>query len=94
MISFMNFIVNISLFRFQEAKKKIEELYPSDISKFKFIEGNANNSLSFAENYFDTGVCIVIIEHIYVIFYLVKEMYKILKSKGYMIAEIPNMGLV
>lgn len=49
--------VDISPSRLQEAKKKIERLCPSDISKFKFIEENADSSLPFQDNYFDTIVC-------------------------------------
>ena len=58
------YCVNISLSRFQEAKKKIEELYPLDISKFKFIEGNADNSIPFPDNYLYAIVCIAVIEHV------------------------------
>ena len=84
--------VDISPSRIEEAKEKIKDLYPSDISKFKFIEGNADDPLPFQDNYFDTIVCIAVIEHIYDVFFLVREMYRVLKPDSYMIAEVPNIA--
>jgi len=84
--------MDISPSRLQEAKKKIEELYPSDISKFKFIEENADEPLPFPDNYFDAVICVAVIEHVYDIFSLVREMYRVLKPDGYVIAEVPNIG--
>jgi len=84
--------MDISPSRLQEAKKKIEELYPSDILKFKFIEGNADRSLPFPDNYFDTILCVAVIEHVYDIFFLVKEIYRMLKPGGCVIAQVPNIG--
>lgn len=83
--------VDIAPSRLEEAKEKIEELYPSDILKFKFIEGNADNPLPFPDNYFDAIICVAVIEHVYDIFFLVKEIYRILKPEGYVIAQVPNI---
>lgn len=74
------------------SEKKIEELCTSDISKFKFIEGSEYDPFPFQDNYFDTIVCIAVIEHVYDIFFLVKEIYRMLKPGGYIIAEVPNIG--
>lgn len=84
--------IDISPSRLQEAKKKIEEHYPSDISKFKFIEENADEHLPFPNNYFDTIICVAVIEHVYDIFSLVKEMYRVLRPGGYVVAEVPNIA--
>jgi len=84
--------MDISPSRLQEAKKKIEELYPSDISKFKFIEENPNRPLPFPDNYFDTIICVAVIEHVYDIFSLVREMYRVLKPDSYVIAQVPNIA--
>lgn len=84
--------MDISPSRLQEAKKKIEKLYPLGILNFKFIEGNADNSLPFSDNYLDAIVCIAVIEHVYDIFSLVKEMYRVLRPGGYVVAEVPNIA--
>jgi ubiquinone/menaquinone biosynthesis C-methylase UbiE len=46
------------------------------MSRFKFIKGKADNSLPFPDNYFDTIICIAVIEHVYYIFSLAKEFVK------------------
>lgn len=84
--------VGISPSRIEEAIKITKDLCPSDTLKIKFIEGNADSSLPFQDNYFDTIVCIAVIEHVYDIFFLVKEIYRTLKPGGYVIAEVPNIG--
>ncbi len=85
--------MDISPSRLQEAKRKIEELCPSDISKFKFIEGNVDNQFPFPDNYFDAIICIAVIGHVYDIFSLVREIYRVLRSQdGYVIAEVPNIA--
>lgn len=84
--------VDISPFRLEEAKKITKNLYPSDILKFKFLEGNADNTLSFPDDFFDTIICIAVIEHVYDIFSLIREMYRVLKPDGYVIAQVPNIA--
>jgi methionine biosynthesis protein MetW len=84
--------VDISPSRLEEVKKTTKDLYPSDILKFKFLEGNADSSLPFQDNYFDTIVYVAVIEHVYDIFFLIKEIYRILKPGGCIIAEVPNIG--
>jgi len=84
--------VDISPSRLREAEKNIEKLCPLDISKFKFLEGNADDSLRFPDNYFDTIICMAVIEHVYDIFSLVKEIYRVLKPNGCVIAQVPNIA--
>jgi len=84
--------VDIAPSRLREAKEKIEKLHPLDISRFNFIEGNLDNSLPYPDNYFDTIVCMAVIEHVYDIFSLVKEIYRMLKADGYVIAVVPNIA--
>jgi len=39
--------------RLREAEAKIKKLHPSEVLKFKFVEGNADDSLPFPNNLFD-----------------------------------------
>ena len=77
--------------RLEEAKEKIRSLYPLEVPRFKFVEGNADEVLPFSNDFFDAVTCIAVIEHVYDIFSLVREMYRVLKPGGYIIAEVPNI---
>jgi len=78
--------------RLKEAEAKIKQIDPSKASKFKFIEGNADDPLPFPDDFFDVITCIAVMEHVYDIFSLAKEMYRVLKPGGYVIAEVPNIA--
>lgn len=78
--------------RLKEAEAKIKESDPSKASKFRFVEGNADDPLPFPNDFYDVITCIAVMEHVYDIFPLVKEMYRVLKPGGYIIAEVPNIA--
>jgi len=86
------FGVEISPSRIQEAKTKAEQLFHSKYSRFKFIETNVDNPLPFPDNFFDVVTCIAVIEHVYDIFSLINEMHRVLKPRGYIVAEVPNIA--
>lgn len=83
--------LDVSPSRLREAEQKVKELCPAGISKFIFVEGNADERLPFPDGYFDVITCIAVIEHVYDIFSLVKEMHRVLKPSGYVIAQVPNI---
>lgn len=78
--------------RLKEAEAKIKESDPSKASKFRFVEGNADDPLPFPNDFYDVITCIAVMEHVFDIFSLVKEMYRVLKPGGYIIAEVPNIA--
>ena len=84
--------LDIAPSRLKEAKSKIKEINSFKISKFKFVEGNADDHLPFPNDFYDVIICIALIEHVYDIFFLVKEIYRVLKPDGYVIIEVPNLA--
>jgi methionine biosynthesis protein MetW len=84
--------LDIAPSRISEAKINVKKLHPNMASKFNFIERNADDYLPFADSIFDTIICIASIEHIYDIFALVREMHRLLKQGGYVIAQVPNIA--
>lgn len=84
--------LDVASSRLRKAEVKGKELLSFEASKFKFIEGNADDSLPFPDNFFDAITCIAVMKHIYDVFSLVKEMHRVLKPDGYVIAEVPNIA--
>jgi len=78
--------------RLREAEVKIEELYLSEASRFKFVEGNVDDSLPVRDNFFDAITCIAVIEHAFDIFSLIREMHRVLKPGGHVVAQVPNIA--
>ena len=50
------------------------------------------NFSSNHSNAFDVITCIAVMEHVYDIFSLAKEMFRVLKPGGYVVAEVPNIA--
>lgn len=78
--------------RLQETEAKVRDLYPSETSKFNFVEGNVDDPLPFPDNFFDVITCIAVMGQVYDIFSLVKEIHRVLKPGGYVIAQAPNIA--
>lgn len=84
--------LDVSPSRLKEAENYVKQTTPTDSPKFKFIEGNADSQLPFPADFFDTIVCMATVEHVYDIFSLCKEIYRVLKPSGFVIAEVPNIA--
>jgi len=84
------YAIDITPISLQEAMKKVKNIEKIS-SKFKFIERDVNKSLPFQDNFFDGVLCLAVIEHIYDVFSLIKEIYRVTKRGGYVIAEVPNI---
>ena len=84
--------IDVSPSKIQEAKVKAKQLFSSKYAKFKFTEKNADEMFEYPDNFFDVVTCIASIEHIYDIFGLVREINRVLKPGGYVVAEVPNIA--
>lgn len=78
--------------RLREARERVKDAFPLETSKFKFIRGNVDEPLPFPDNFFDAVVCLAVMEHVYDIFSVCKEMYRVLRPSGYMVTEVPNIA--
>jgi len=84
--------VDIAPSRLEEARKTVAEKYSDLPNKFYFHEGNLDQAMEFESDYFDTIICLTTLEHVYDVYLLVKELYRMLKPGGYVIAEVPNIA--
>jgi len=84
--------IDIASSRLEEARKTVAEKYSDLPNRFYFYEGNLDKRMDFESGFFDTIICLAILEHVYDIYSLVKELYRVLKPGGYVIAEVPNIA--
>jgi SAM-dependent methyltransferase len=84
--------IDIAPSRLEEAKKIVAEKYDNVCNKFILCEGNVDKKLDFESDFFDTIICLPILEHVYDIYFLVKELYRILRPGSYVIGEVPNIA--
>jgi len=79
---------------------RIEEAYKSAVKKFgennnfHFSVCNINEKINFPDNMFDAVTSIAVLEHVFDPYYVVSEVYRILKPSGIFIAEVPNIAYV
>jgi ubiquinone/menaquinone biosynthesis C-methylase UbiE len=55
---------------------------------------NINEKINFPDNMFDAVTSIAVLEHVFDPYYVVSEVYRILKPSGIFIAEVPNIAYV
>lgn len=84
--------IDIAPSRLEEARKTVAEKYSNLSKRFYFYEGNLDKGIDFESGFFDTIICLAILEHVYDIYLLVKELYRVSKPGGYVIAEVPNIA--
>jgi ubiquinone/menaquinone biosynthesis C-methylase UbiE len=90
-----------------KARDKFNEVYgiditPSQIEEAKKNAGkfsnvifsvyNVNEKIDFPDDMFDTVTSIAVIEHIFDLYFVIGEIYRVLKSGGIFIVEVPNIA--
>jgi methionine biosynthesis protein MetW len=84
--------IDIAPSRLEEAKKTIAEKYSDLPNRFHFCEANLDKGIDFENSFFDTIICIATLEHVYDIYLLVKEIYRMLNQGGCVIVQVPNIA--
>ncbi len=84
--------IDIAPSMIKEANETVATKYLNLPNRFYFYEGNLDRRIGFESNFFDTIICLAVLEHIYDIYPLVKELYRVLKSGGHVIVEVPNIA--
>jgi len=84
--------IDIAPSRLDEARKTVAERYSDLPNRFYFYEGNLDRTMEFESDFFDTIICLATLEHVYDIYSVVEEIYRILKPSGDVIVEVPNIA--
>lgn len=77
----------------KEAESKYLNIYGPN-KKIRFHHGNIGSALPFADNTFDTTTCLAVIEHVFDPYFLIKELRRVLKKDGILIANVPNVAYI
>jgi len=81
--------VDISPSRIAEAEKLRDKDHKG--SNINLTTVDIDKSLPYKDDYFDVITCIATFEHIYDPYTLIKEISRILKKKGVLVLEVPNI---
>lgn len=84
--------IDISSSRIMEAQIKI--MQKSDRDSYKFMMCNINEKLGFDDATFDAVTSIAVIEHIFDPYFVIAEIFRVLKPGGIFIAEVPNVAYI
>ncbi|MFA6569624.1 MAG: class I SAM-dependent methyltransferase [Bacteroidota bacterium] len=86
--------LDVSRSRLRSIKLKYSQ-FPEDIrKKVSFKYGDADLKLRFPNNYFDTVTIVAVLEHLYDPIKVMDEIYRVLKVRGKVIVQIPNLGFL
>jgi 2-polyprenyl-3-methyl-5-hydroxy-6-metoxy-1,4-benzoquinol methylase len=85
--------VDISPFRIDEAVRTTKQLFPEECG-FYFAVCNINKKIDYPEEMFDSVTCIAVIEHIFDPYFVLNEIHRVLKPKGKLIVEVPNIAYI
>ena len=81
--------IEIAPSRIDRIKKKIEN---EDENNIRVRVGDANQRLDFKDGYFDTITAISVLEHLFDPYYFMSECYRLLRSNGTLIVQVPNIA--
>jgi len=78
--------INIS-----EAKKYIKKS-TGDLRNVYVVLSDANGKLPYRNGFFDTIVCVAVLEHLFDPYWFMSEVARVLKPGGRLIVEVPNLA--
>lgn len=85
------FGIDISPTRIKKAQELAKQKF-SDSNKLHFLVEDINKGISFPDETFDVVTCVAVLEHIFDPYFVLDEVYRILKPKGVFVLEVPNIA--
>lgn len=86
--------VDIARTRIEKANKRLNALPSPKKKRVKFIISDADVILPFHQNEFDTIIMIATFEHFFDPYKVIEEVTRILKAKGTLIIQVPNLAFL
>lgn len=85
------FGIDISPSRIKKARDLAGQKFPDD-KKIHFSVQDISKGLSFPDEMFNVITCVAVLEHIFDPYFVLDEIYRILKPQGILILEVPNIA--
>jgi ubiquinone/menaquinone biosynthesis C-methylase UbiE len=82
--------VDISPSRIKETEERARSI--SDSQKFHFIVSNLNEKIPLPDKMFDAITCVATLEHLFDPYFVIDEIYRLLRPDGILILEVPNIA--
>jgi len=82
--------VDISSERVKQARDLIAASYPNRVGQF--LVANLNRTFPFPDASMDAIGAIAILEHVFDVYFFVRECHRILTSQGIIVIEVPNVA--
>jgi len=83
--------IDITRTRLNETKNRINKLKEEKKSRIKFLVADADDKLPFENNYFSAITMVATLEHFFDPYHVLGEAYRILKPKGSLVVQVPNL---
>jgi 2-polyprenyl-3-methyl-5-hydroxy-6-metoxy-1,4-benzoquinol methylase len=83
--------IDISPSRIDESKKIAIEKFV-DVSNIHLSVCNINEGIDFSDDMFDAITSIAVIEHVFNPYFVIGEIWRVLKKGGILIAQVPNIA--
>ncbi len=71
----------------EEAKRKF-----GMANNIHFSVQNIDEGIDFPDEAFDVVTCLAVLEHVFYVYFVVKEIHRVLKNNGILILEVPNIA--
>lgn len=81
--------IDIAEAQIEKAKKRVKDLGYKNIS-FQIVD--IDQGLPFEDNSFDVVTCISVLQFVFDPYFIMKELHRVLKNKGFLIIDVPNIA--
>jgi SAM-dependent methyltransferase len=84
--------LEVSTTRLNRAQERVQSEFAGSANKFKFLEADLDEPLPLPDGSVDVLSSLNVMEHVFDIYSLAAECYRVLKPGGHCMFQVPNIG--